>query len=194
MPLLQTDRAEEFTRLLRERVSEEVFDHSISAAEFMLTYADEAGITHKQAVIAGLLHDLSKSMKGPELLEAAEEYGIAVNETQRAKPKLLHGAVAACECRRLRLIDDDDVYEAIYWHTTGRPGLCNLGLALYFADFAESLRTIPEAAQARRLLESAGFHAALRFVSKKKLEHVQAKGYFDPMTKAFDAWLETELS
>lgn len=191
-PLLQTRNAQEFIRLLRQRIPEETVAHSISAAEFMVSYAAEAGITRDQAETAGLLHDLCKGMDGPGLLAAAHEYGIAVNDVQRAKPKLLHGAVAAEECLRRGLIDDPHVYEAVYWHTTGRPRLGNVGLALYIADFAEPLRTVPEAAEARALLRSRGFGEALRYVSKHKLDYVRTKRRFDPSTEAFHTWLETE--
>jgi len=192
-PLLQTDRAEELVRLLRERLRGKTVNHSISTARFMASYATEAGITAGQALTTGLLHDLCKDMRGHALLAAAEAYGIEVSDIQRLKPKLLHGPVAAEECRRSHLIDDDAVYEAIYWHTTGRPGLGKLGLALYLADFAEPLRRISEAAEARSMLEAEGFHKALLFASNAKLDHLRKKGVHDPTTGRFQAWLEQEL-
>jgi len=192
-PLLQTDRAEEFVRLLRKRLRGKTVNHSISAARFMASYATKAGITPDQAVTTGLLHDLCKDMAGDALIAAAEGYGIEVSAIQRLKPKLLHGPVAAEECRRSHLVDDEAVYEAIYWHTTGRPGFGKVGLALYLADFAEPLRKIPEAAEARSMLDAEGFHKALLFASKAKLDHLHTKGVHDPTTGRFQAWLEREL-
>lgn len=190
-PAVQTSRAERFIRLLKKRLTSETVRHCISTAEFMSAFAAEAGITEDQALDAGLLHDLCKGMDGRGLLRAACRYGIEVNDAQRARPKLLHGAVSAEECRRTGLIADEDVYEAIYWHTTGRPHLGPVGLALYFADFAEPSRTFSQAAEARALLVADGFEAAVRFVSVSKLERVRGKRHCDPMTEAFNAWLET---
>ena len=93
------------------------------------------------SIAAGLLHDLCKGMGASDMLEAARRYGIALTDAQRSNPGLLHGPLAAKECRRALGIRDDAVYEAIYWHTTGHPGLGPLALALYLADFAEPLRT-----------------------------------------------------
>jgi predicted HD superfamily hydrolase involved in NAD metabolism len=191
MPITQTARAREFIQLLRERVPDNTMSHCVFTAEFMAAYADEAGITNDQAVTAGLLHDLGKGLDNASLLAAAQEYGIVLNEIQRRRPALLHGPVAAEECRRSLRINDEAIYEAIYWHTTGRPGLGAVGLALYLADYAEPLRTYPEAVKARALLRGQGFRKALRFVVEQKWEYLRTRPHVDPITEAFHAWLET---
>ncbi len=191
MAVRQSPRAEEFIALLSERLSNETRRHSLSTAELMTSFAAQAGITHEQAVTTGLLHDLGKGMDEAELLEAAERYGIVPSELQRHVPKLLHGPVAAEECRRRLGIDDDAVYEAIYWHSTGRPGLGNVGLALYVSDFAEPARTFHEAAVARAILCEQGFAKAVRYATEQKLRRLGAKSSFvDPITEAFYAWLK----
>ena len=190
--ILQTARADEFVALVRQRLREKTARHSISTAETMVPLADECGFTVEQAVTAGVLHDLAKDMKGPRLLDAARDYGFDVTDVQRANPKLLHGPVAAEEVLRTLDVDDEAVYEAIYWHTTGRPGLGGLGLALYYADFSELCRQHAEAEQARAVMETGGFTAALRYVATRKLEYVLTKPSVDPMTPAFHTWLHEE--
>jgi HD superfamily phosphohydrolase YqeK len=155
----------------------------------MSSFADQAGITVEQAVNAGLLHDLCKAMQGPELLEAARRYGIEPSALQRKRPTLLHGAVAAEECRRDLRITDGAVLDAIYWHTTGRPEWSDAGLALYVADFAEPLRLRPEADEARAVLERDGFIPALRYVLRTKLDYVRKHYQPDPMSEAFERWV-----
>lgn len=193
MRIVQTARAREFVHLLRDRVSDRTMQHSVFTAEYMASLAHQAEITNDQAVTAGLLHDLCKDMADEELLAAAARYGIAVGETQRRYPGLLHGPVAAEECRRNHGIGDADIYDAIFWHTTGRPGFGKLGLVLYVADFAEPSRTFQEAAEARCMLRSEGFTPTLKYVSARKLEHVRTKPHVDPSTEAFHHWLTTEL-
>ena len=188
---MQTARVEEFSQLLRSRVSERTFNHSVLTAEYMASFAPQIGVTNEQSVTAGLLHDLCKGMEDTRLFEAAARYGIAVTDVQRARPGLLHGPVAAEECRQDLAIQDEAVYEAIYWHTTGRPGLGPVGLALYVADFAEPARKFGDAVTAREILQNDGLRAALRFVADRKLEHVRTKPHVDPATEAFSAWLKT---
>jgi predicted HD superfamily hydrolase involved in NAD metabolism len=191
--IVQSARAKEFIQLLRDRATDRTMQHCVFTAEYMASLPPEAEITNDEAVAAGLLHDLCKDMDGQKLLGAAGRYGIAISDTQQRSPGLLHGPVAAEECRRNHGIDDERIYEAIYWHTTGRPGLGRLGLALYLADFAEPSRNFPEAAEARRILRVEGFVPALRYVSARKLEHIRKKPHADPLTEAFHVWLTEEL-
>lgn len=185
----QTARANEYLALLGERLPDKILNHSVSVAEFMRSFAGGAGIADAQATTAGLLHDLCKAMQGEELLAGAQAYGLELTPLQREKPALLHGPVAAEECRAILGIDDEEVLEAIRWHTTGRPNWGRVGLALYVADFAEPLRTIPEAAEARALLREKGFDAVVRFVADRKLGFVRERFTPDPMSEAFAEWL-----
>ncbi len=189
MPALPTARADEYRALLAERLSDKTFRHCVSVAEHMLSFTDAAGIDPQQAVTAGLLHDLCKAMQGPELIHAAEGYGIDITPLYRASPTLLHGPVAAEECRRELGLEDLEVYDAIYWHTTGKADWNRVGLALYVADFSEPLRTMPEAAEARALLDNEGFDAALRFVAATKVAYVRERFTLDPDTEAFAEWV-----
>ncbi len=177
---------------LRARLSTKTFDHCISTALFVKSFFNEAGIDEDKAEQAGLLHDMCKNMKPEELLQAARMYGLEINDTQLASPGLLHGPVAAEMCRRDFGITDPEVIEAIQWHTTGRPGLCRLGQALYFADFAEPGRDFAEAIEARRILAQEGFEPALRYVAKRKVDRIHKKPHADPISIAFCDWLHRE--
>ena len=189
MPALPAARADEYLALLAQRLPGKTLRHCLSVAKHMITFADAAGIDPEQAVTAGLLHDLCKAMQGPDLIRAAEGYEIAVTPLHRKSPTLLHGPVAAEECRRDLGLEDAEVYDAIYWHTTGKADWSRVGLALYVADFSEPLRTMPEAAEARALLAREGFEAALRFVAATKVAYVRERFTLDPDTEAFAEWV-----
>ncbi len=184
-------RADEFLELLRRRVREKTYNHCVSVAKTMLDIVEKAGITPEQAVTAGLLHDLCKAMKPAELGQAAAEYGIAENLDS---PNLLHGPVAAEECSRRLGIGDEDVIDAIRWHTTGRAGWSRVGQAIYFADFSEPLRARAEAEEARAILYRDGFEAALLFVIDQKLNHVKKHHSLHPSSEDFAKWAEGEFS
>lgn len=193
MPSDNPDAAPDWRLLLQARLSLRTYRHCLSVADLMLKLAPEMGIAPDRAETAGLLHDLCKSLSDEELLHAAREYGIEVTAAQLKKPGLLHGVVAAAECKNKLGVTDEQVLDAIQWHTTGCPNLGPVGLALYFADFAEPLRTHPEAAHARALWADKGFPAALLAVSQWKLDHIQSRKDADPMTEQFHAWLQNHL-
>jgi len=181
-----TPRAEEFIALLRERLPEKTYKHTLSVARTMLDVAEAASIAPEQAVTAGLLHDLCKGMKPEALAEKARGFGI----TQYLDvPNLLHGPVAAEECRRELGVRDEEVIDAIRWHTTGRAEWGRVGQALFYADFSEPRRPHPQAAEARRILAERGFDAALRYVVEQKFHHVKKKFTPDPQSVAFESWV-----
>jgi len=189
MSILKAPRAAEFIALLQQNLPESTLRHTISVAAWMDAFAGDAGLDRHEAVYAGLLHDLCKKWRGDDLLKAAQEFEIQLTEAQQKRPKLLHGPVAAEVAKQRLGLDSEAVYDAIYWHTTGRSGLGRLGQALYFADFSEPFRTMPEAKIARDLLQQKDFDTALRYVAEKKLEYVQRKANCDPATTEYLKWL-----
>jgi predicted HD superfamily hydrolase involved in NAD metabolism len=190
--LQQIPRAEEFFGVIENRLKPKTLHHVLGVTELMLKVAPKIGISLEDAAAAGLLHDLCKRLKTDEMLAAAKDYDIPISNAQREKPQLLHGPVAAEEVKRELGVESDAVYEAIYYHTTGKPGLGLVGQALYFADFSEPNRTYAGSAEARALLEVEGFTKALLYAADAKLAHVQTKSTVDPLTQAFNDWLHAE--
>jgi HD superfamily phosphohydrolase YqeK len=97
--------------------------------------------------------------------------------------------VGAEECRRELGIADEDVLDAIRFHTTGRRDWSAVGCALYLADFAEPLRTIPAAGKTREILAAEGYRSALRYAAAEKEHYVRKKFEPDANTIAFFEWI-----
>lgn len=192
--ILEGPRCAAHLKLLRTRLPEAKVQHCFSVAEYLLSFSKSLNLSEEDVLDAGLLHDICRELTATELLQRAEAYGLSLSEPQRKKPGLLHGPLAAEECRRDLGLGSADLYEAIYWHTTGHPGLGRLGQALYFADFAEPSRSYPEAQAARQCLESGGFDAALRYAAGKKIFFLEKKDIIDPATGDFYRWLCGEIS
>ena len=192
MSALSIPRAEEFVARLRGRLSENRVRHCISVAETMWQVATETGLDPSRAAIAGLLHDMCKAFTPADMLAAADRYQITINDTQRKKPSLLHGHVAAHESKHELGIDDAEIHEAIAWHVTGYPKVGPLALALYYADFSEPCRDFEEAATAREIYGKEGIRKAVHYVAHAKIERLVSRQLLvDPNTHAFRTWLET---
>lgn len=184
-------RSEEYLALLEGRLSDKTYSHVCSVARTMLTMHEAAGISREQAVTAGLLHDACKAYPKNVLTRRAKELGITEHMDN---PNLLHGPVAAAECRAELGISDEDILEAIRYHTTGHAGWSNVGNALYIADFAEPNRKLKQAATARKMLDTHGFDATLKYVTEQKVAHVRSKFPVDIETQAFADWVAERRS
>ena len=83
-------------------------------------------------------------------MRTCEKYGIVLDDLERQAVKLLHAKTGACVARDVYGVDDD-VYEAIFWHTTGKADMTLLEKILYIADYMEPNRDFPGVERLREL-------------------------------------------
>lgn len=77
---------------------------------------------------------------------------ISYSKIEAENPYLLHGKVGAYIARKEFDILDEDILNAIIWHTTGRPDMSLLEKIIFVADYIEpSRRPIPELNLIRQL-------------------------------------------
>lgn len=108
------------------------------------------GADERAARRAGILHDCTKYLEMEEQLALCARYGIALDALERESVKLLHSKTGAAIAKYV-YGESDAVYDAIFYHTTGRAGMSLLGKILYVADYMEPNRDFPEVGQLRRL-------------------------------------------
>ena len=92
------------------------------------------GLESTKAEFAMLCHDVARAMSDRQLLDRAEALDIPVTLLDRALPVLLHGPVGAEILKRDDGLQDEPIYQAVYWHTTAHPGLDTLGKVVFLAD------------------------------------------------------------
>lgn len=175
IPALLAETIQTLTDRARASMGEQRFLHLLGVTHTVMVLAEIHRLGIERAALSGLLHDISKPMEPRDLKRELKSWGEPVPEEDRDFPRTWHGLHAAGWARRELKVEDEEILEAIAFHTTADAGLRPLGQALFVADFTEPLRRIDEApavlAEAKRdLLE--GFRTALRV----KVGHVAAKG------------------
>lgn len=98
---------------------------------------------------AAILHDCTKYFTVQQHLEICERYGIELSPLERATDKLLHAKSGAALAKYI--FGFDDIYDAIFYHTTARAGMSLEEKILYVADYMEPCRAFPEVGELRRL-------------------------------------------
>jgi predicted HD superfamily hydrolase involved in NAD metabolism len=96
--------------------------------------APRHGLDPELAALAMQAHDVARAIPAPELLSLADSLNLPVDPVQLHVPLLLHGPVGAELLRREDGLNDDSLYQAVYWHTTGHPSLDRLGKLVFLAD------------------------------------------------------------
>ena len=135
----------------RERLSAKRYGHTLRVASTAEVLARTHGLDTDRARLAGLLHDAAREITPKEFLDLAERWNLPVGEPERENPKLLHGPVAAELARRDLGVEDGEVLDAVREHTTGRPEMGPISLALFVADKIEPARDYPSVERVRRL-------------------------------------------
>lgn len=137
MTLDYTKDREGVVNFLKKHVKGDRFDHSLGVEQAALALAEKYGADREKAGMAGLLHDVAKQMKYSDL---QKEYGIYT-----PTEKTLHGPIGARWLQVNGYVKDEDILNAIRYHTTGRPAMSLLEKVIYIADAIEPGRKSPMA-------------------------------------------------
>jgi predicted HD superfamily hydrolase involved in NAD metabolism len=128
--------------ILKNKISDELFIHSLGVEETALRLAAAYGIDREKAALAGILHDYGKTISDDALYELALKYHI-VDAVTLQEPALLHAPVGAWLVEQELGIRDSEILNAIKSHTTGIPGMSALAKIVYLADYIEPSRSCP---------------------------------------------------
>ncbi|MBN2470132.1 MAG: bis(5'-nucleosyl)-tetraphosphatase (symmetrical) YqeK [Anaerolineae bacterium] len=88
----------------------------------------------KRAALAAWCHDMAAVVPREGLVPEAERWGVPLSECDRAIPALIHGPLAAEVARQRLNVTDEDVLNAIRYHSTLRAGASTLEKIVFVAD------------------------------------------------------------
>ena len=117
--------------------------HVLGTEQEAIRLAQAYGADVEKARRAALLHDCTKKLEMDEQLALCAKYGIELDELEQVALKLLHSKTGAAIARDVFGVDDE-IYSAIWYHTTGRAGMTLLEKIIYLADYIEPTRDFPD--------------------------------------------------
>lgn len=187
-------------KYLKKHLTKERYHHTVGVAYTAMSMAmkynpqpDNNEFMIK-AEIAGLLHDCAKCMDNDKKIRICNKNQISYSKIEAENPYLLHGKVGAYMARKEFDILDEDILNAITWHTTGRPDMSLLEKIIFVADYIEpSRRPIPELNLIRQLAFTDIDQAVIKIL-ENTLKYLNEKGNpIDDMTqKTYDSYIRTE--
>ncbi len=114
------------------------YEHTLGVAYTAANLAMIHGVDVEKALTAGMLHDCAKCMSHHKQLSLCRKNKIVLSEieTENHSP-LLHAKAGSCLARKKYGITDEEILQAISYHTTGRPHMSPLEKIIYIADYIE---------------------------------------------------------
>ena len=116
--------------------------HVLGTEQEAIRLALRYGADVEKARRAALLHDCTKKLDMPAQLALCDQYGIQLDEMEQWALKLLHSKTGAAIARDVFGVDDE-IYSAIWYHTTGHANMTLLEKIIYLADYIEPSRDFP---------------------------------------------------
>ena len=125
----------------------------------------------------------------PEKAEIAAWF----HDTCRPEGNLEHGPAAAKLLQERYGVDDEDILNAIRYHTTGRPGMSLLEKVIKTADQLEEGRDYPGVEQMREFTKLPPDECVYNLMTHTR-EYVLSLGArFDPLSDAAIEWLKQQI-
>lgn len=144
---------DEIKAMLKARMNEHRFEHSLNVAERTVFLAKKNGADPEKAYFAGLIHDICKGITHEEQLAVIENGGIKLDEDTKKSPALWHSIAGAVYAEHKLGVADEDVLNAVRYHTSGRGNMSILEKVVYMADLTSAERNYPDAEYTRNLTD-----------------------------------------
>ena len=138
-------------REVEKRLPEKRRRHTYGVRDTAVLLAERYGADPKKAELAALCHDLYRYVEGAELADYVREFHLP--ERYLTSPNLAHSKIAAAVMKRDFGIEDEDLLNAVSYHTTGRAGMSLLEKIVFLADAIEPGRDYPGVGELRKTAE-----------------------------------------
>ncbi len=172
--------------------------HTLGVAYLSASLAMCHGVSHRDALVAGLLHDCAKNYPEEEMLTQCLQLQIPLSEHEKRIPELLHAAYGAYLAKEDYGILQEDILLAVRNHTLGRPGMSPLEQIVYLADYFEPERTQPTTPPLDEIRKIAfqNLNAATYLVCQNTIRYFEAtKKEVDPMIyQVFEYYKQEEYA
>lgn len=140
----------ELKKYLKYNLDDKRYKHVLgvrkTAEELALTHMKFKNKTQrdefiKSVAIAALAHDIDKGKDPEDLYKILKKEKIPELKIIKSSPEVYHAFSGAVKARETFNIKDEDVLNAIRYHTTGRAGMSDLEKIIYLSDYIEPGRS-----------------------------------------------------
>ena len=136
---------------LRTNIGLKRYNHSIGVMNVSIELARYYGSSIEKAALAGLLHDCGKLQGEKDLLKVANDFDIILDNVMKSNKELIHGVLGGILAKKEYNVVDEDILNAIRYHTTGRENMSLLEKIVYIADVIEPSRSFKGVEKIRKL-------------------------------------------
>jgi len=141
------------------------WEHTLRVKETAEKLAEREGVDLDKTRVAAILHDYCKFWPDDRLVNWIQTHHLPQDLLAYNK-ELWHAFVGAEAALRLFQIEDEEILNAIRYHTTGRPNMSKLEKIIWLADYIEPGRRFPGVDEVRACAEKDLDQALLKAINQ----------------------------
>lgn len=172
MSILCTDK-DKLEALLKHSLKESRYIHSLGVEKMAVKLAKIHGADVEKAAFAGRYHDIAKCLSEEVMNRMIRMYGIS--QEYYGNAALCHSKAGAAILAKEFGVADEEVLNAVSYHTTGRAGMSLLEEIIYVSDAIEENRSYPELEKLQIQAESELDEACI-FIMDYTIDNVHKRG------------------
>ena len=156
----------EYKSILKQFLTDKRYYHSLCVADEAYRLAEIYGVDADKAYLAGLLHDITKNFDKKSHFYIFEEYDVKLNGIEKNAEKLWHAISGSLYVKNVLKIDDEEIVDAIRYHTTAKANISLFSKIIYIADFTSADRDFEDIDVIRDLVDQSldkGYKYALAY-------------------------------
>jgi predicted HD superfamily hydrolase involved in NAD metabolism len=158
----------------REQLPLSRWEHTLRVVETASILAERFSADKEKVDTAAILHDYCKFWTAEELIFAIKQYKLP-QDLLLYNQELWHGPVASVIASKELEIKDQEINNAIFYHTTGRPNMGLVEKVVFLADYIEPARKFP-GVDATRLLAQKNLDDAIVLSLKQMIQFLISSG------------------
>ncbi len=175
-PTTQTEENATLEALLKETLSNERAHHVLNVRDMAVKLAGIYHVDAAKAETAALLHDLCKENSDEENLRLIKQDAIIFAAYKNLLHAIIHGPAAAAYAKYQLHIIDQDILNAVTYHTTGRENMSMLEKVVFLADKISNERDYPGVERIRVLALQGDIDDAMILFMEDNMDYLQTKG------------------
>lgn len=159
----------------KAHLSEKRYAHVMSVANYASYLASLHHIDPYTAYVASLAHDCTKYLDDDAQLEYFNNNGIKLTDDEYQSPKIWHQISGAHFAKHTLGITDEDILNAVRYHTTGRAGMSPLEKLVCLADSIEPIRDY-DGVETMREVAKTSLDKALLLSFDRLIKYIKERG------------------
>lgn len=182
----------EIKKYVKSHLSDKRWNHTVNVVSEAEKLCQMYGGDMEKCVTAAIFHDVVKELPNEELNALVRKFGF--DEKYIDSPNLSHGKIAAALLKHEWGIDDEDIINAVSYHTTGRAGMSKTEKIVFIADAIEPTRVYNGVEAIRKATYEDLDRGCLKSLTDT-VEHLKEKGvsYIDEDTLRAREWFEEQI-